>query len=696
MILLVILANISIFLNIFLARPIFGFILSTIIPGFLFLRILNITKIHLLENLILSIGLSLSYLYLIGVILNVFILPSAIPLRISNILVAIDISIVLSIYLDKKFKRPSLFNLDLTIPKSNHAKIEITFAIIIFISSIIGTLIMNGSDNNSVVIFALVLILFFIIYLFMAKRISSDKCAYSLLIISTSILYISILRSNNLVGADIFEEANLAQNIVNSGYWSISQNILTLCLGGSILLPIYNLLLGLSIEELIKIVIPLIYSLTPLCIFFLVRKYFDYKKSLLSSIIYISQYFFIQDGMWPVRSGLGAFFSALFFYVLLTPEFNKSAKNFLCILFLFCIIVTHYSTSYIIFFLLLLCFFLSILASKLTFRDPMINPYSSYRIISLSFIFLALAAIFSWYGLNDVSNAVGIEFVHETLSNMYRYFYEDIQRNADSNAMFSTHYLTQSMSSRICYMSQMLTFLFIFIGSIYFAILCIMKIHANDQIIDKSDLDFKNRRNIYIYLSISSFLILSLIILIPFNNYDYGRVLMICLIMAAPMYAVGALACLRFFKKYQYIILTLIVVIQFLNASGLLFAFSGETDRTRNLGSINNGTSFMNVHDTEIATLEWIKKNKADLDTYGDGYSGATIFRESGVNINENYFYDNIMVNNSYLYLRYFNVMQKKVILRPYIGGENKLSNYLHLYSCKNKIFTTGETEIYL
>ena len=63
-------ANIAVFFDVPIIRQVTSFIFLIIIPGYLILSIINVEKIGVLEYLILSIGLSISFLMIAGLILN--------------------------------------------------------------------------------------------------------------------------------------------------------------------------------------------------------------------------------------------------------------------------------------------------------------------------------------------------------------------------------------------------------------------------------------------------------------------------------------------------------------------------------------------------------------------------------------------------------------------------------------------------
>ena len=61
---------ITLFLNIPFARQVSVFLFLTFIPGMLLLKIIRLEKVNLIETILFSVGLSLSFLMLVGYLMN--------------------------------------------------------------------------------------------------------------------------------------------------------------------------------------------------------------------------------------------------------------------------------------------------------------------------------------------------------------------------------------------------------------------------------------------------------------------------------------------------------------------------------------------------------------------------------------------------------------------------------------------------
>ena len=84
---------IAIGLNIFVFRQIIVFIYLSFIPGFVLLKILKLKETSVLDNILLSVGLSIAFLMFLGLLIN----ELCLTLGISNPLTTIPMTIALSL-----------------------------------------------------------------------------------------------------------------------------------------------------------------------------------------------------------------------------------------------------------------------------------------------------------------------------------------------------------------------------------------------------------------------------------------------------------------------------------------------------------------------------------------------------------------------------------------------------------------------
>ena len=726
--------DIAIFLNIPFLRQVLGFLCFTILPGLLILHVLELNKMGFIENFVLSVGLSVSFLMFGGLFMNevYYAIGYKTPLSTYSLTISFTVAMFGLCYWaykrnpDKNF---TIFELNL---ENNFEKILFLMPLLFPFLSIFGAVFMNITDSNIITVFTLLLITAYVILLISRKSAPRGVYPFALLMISVSLLFMQSLRSNNLVGADIFAECYRAQFIVTTHHWDISffHDTLNACLSVGILPPVYHFLSGLPVKYVIKIIYPLIYSLTPLCVYLISKKYLNKNYAFLASFLYMSQYFFILCGMVPVRTGLAVFFCALFMFVFFNEKMENLKRRFLHIIFLICIIFSHYSTSYMLFYSMLILLIITLL---LKFANTIKNKHDlmvDKTPITITLVLLFFCVIFFWYGqLTEVPFNQGVDFVERTFINLNKFFNEEMERNILAQETLSGAYLFKEFPYKISYLSQMLTFFLIGIGVLYTIIkeffpklFNLKRLSRNcfwhQEIRFFSDLKLylpfffsrfrivgqplkyiKNNLNTtYIIFSSVLFGILFSILSIPFFGYDYQRPFMLALVLVAPLYILGAMLILKPLKRHALIAITAFVVLQFMCASGMVFVILGVHQPFNIiLNSQSGGENWGYVHDQEVASFEWLKHNGVDLNIYGDGRIGVTQVRESPeFHIRNNFFKDNKTIEKGYIYLRYLNVVKREVVVVPGTIEIDNLANYSHLFVNKNEIYANGGSEIYI
>ena len=168
-------------------------------------------------------------------------------------------------------------------------------------------------------------------------------------------------------------------------HWSVFEHsILDACLAISLLPTIYQSILNMHSEFLFEIIYPLIYSVSPLIIYVISKKYVEEGYAFLASCFFMFQVNFLWTGP-NARTNTGILFFALAMLVLFSDKIDPLKKRILFIVFMASCMVSHYATTYIFFFILLGAFVgMEILSKKHTFK----------KTLSLTIVFLFSALIF--------------------------------------------------------------------------------------------------------------------------------------------------------------------------------------------------------------------------------------------------------------------------------------------------------------
>ena len=287
---ILLLTDIAILLNIPFLRQILGFLFITFLPGLLILQILKLNKLGSTEKIVLSVGLSISFVMFFGLIMNNSLLAIGYetPLATISLLISFNsVLIALAIVSYKVNKEPifPLPNLNLTTAEKAFLIIPILFPAL----SILGTHLMKTTDNNIILAFLYLLIPAYVIFIcFFNQKFPKRLYPVVIFLISLSLLMIYMLRFPHIQGRDVHTEYYLFRTTVNNLHWGIVlHDTLDACLSISLLPTIYQSIMNVNAQEyLFKGVCVSICSFTPLAVYVLSKRYVGELYAFLASFFF--------------------------------------------------------------------------------------------------------------------------------------------------------------------------------------------------------------------------------------------------------------------------------------------------------------------------------------------------------------------------------------------------------------------------
>jgi uncharacterized membrane protein len=419
---ILLLTDLAILLNIPFLRQIFGFLFLTILPGFLILKILKLNKIGFTEKIVLSVGLSIAFLMLFGLLINNLLLSLdyKTPLSTLSLLISFNIAFVVLAIIGYKINKDAVFSL----PNLNLSTSEKAFLIVpIFfpVLSIYGMHLMNTTDNNIILMSLYLLIPAYIIFVcFFNQKFPKRLYPVVIFLISISLLLLFMLRFPHIHGRDVHTEYYLFQTTLNNLHWSRAlHGTLDACLSISLLPTIYQSIMNVNAQEyLFKGVCVSICSFSPLAIYIMSKRYIDESYAFLACFFFISQAVFLTAAA-NTRTIIAIFFAALAVMVFFNDKIDPFKRRFLFIIFILSVVVSHYSTAYILFFIILFTWFAgAIFAKKLSFDKK----------ITLTVVLIFFAFIFFWYSqITEVPFKSGIRYFESTFLALNDFFVEELR-----------------------------------------------------------------------------------------------------------------------------------------------------------------------------------------------------------------------------------------------------------------------------
>lgn len=682
------LTDISVILDIPFFRQAFGFIFLTIIPGVLLVGIFDLNETENIEKLLLAVGLSLSFVLIFGFFLNNLLLALGYKAPLSTIFVLMPFNIVYVLlatisYVTNNGSLISLSKPSLLISEKLLLIVPIFFPTL----SIFGMDVMNKTNNNSILISLILLISFYIIFLCIFHKLLTNKiCPIIIFLMSISLIVLLSLRSNHIIGNDSHFEYYFFRTTLDNLSWGIlGDSTLNSCLSISLLPTIYQSILNVDPEYLYKILYSLIYSISPVIIYIISKKYVEVSHAFLASIFFMSQLLFIHTGA-NARTTIAILFFALSMLVLFSDEIALFKRKFIFIVFMISCLVSHYSTTYIFFFIVLLTYLgTSAISCK----------YSSSKNINFSTVVLFFCLIFFWYSLStEIPFEKSVHFFENTLVSLKNIFIEEARSSSVEN-LFGVNLKKKGIASNINFIFNWAAILLLGAG-ILTSIIKYKETVALETYSNKTPLLETKIHVEYFVIAILCTGILFLTITIPYltKDYELSRIYGITTVILSLFFVIGGIVVSKILNMNAHLLILLILIPNFFATTDITYTTFGKPQSII-LSSEGNQYDTLYIHDEETFASRWLKENipSKSLTIYSDNFGRSILASQGLLDLRTEVF--EIQKNQrvyGYIYLRSQSVIHNQ--LYPRNGTEN-MYNDLILSPRKKKIYDNAKSEIY-
>nr|QNO46304.1 hypothetical protein PABHDKJJ_00008 [Methanosarcinales archaeon ANME-2c ERB4] len=682
----IIITDFTIFLDVPILRQTLSFLCFTIIPGLLILHILNLNKIEFLKKFVLSIGLSVAFLMFVGLFINQLSLAIGFsePLSTSSLTISLTIMLIILSFIAYKRNKDDFDVIDISDVKLHLEKDQLVspllFPILFPFLAVFGTYLMNTQENNIILMTMLLLIPIYIVFVVhLRNRIPKITCPVAIVGISIALVLMHGLTSFYLNGRDVHSEFYAFRVVASHLYWSMSNhhNVLTATLSTSLLPTIYWSLSGIDKIYVYKLVYQIIWAITPLVCYISFKKYVSELYAFLASVFFMSQMPFIFVLQSAMRTEIGILFFALAIAVFFDDEIGKSNKKILFLVFIYSVAVSHYTTSYV-FFIMLLLLWLTTIPLKKSFG---LRYRISYTTVSLFF-----AVIFFWYSQVTESHFTNIvHFFEETFTNLANFFIEESREEGFYSSIAGKS--VNELPRRISLVTHWITFIFIFAG-----IIDLIKTYKDK----KSEHELE-----HLLVILISGGILFLYLILPHVSIGYGssRTYQQMLVVLAVVFVMGGMAICKYTRRSQFslMLITIVLISQFFCGTYLLHQVLG-VPYSEDLNRAGDKYSELYIYDQEVIGARWlseqgVKNSKVYTDIAGRPRLQLGYDVGEQPNVQNNFFKNNKTIYYEYIYLRYLNVVGGKVC--SCYGDIKPITDYSHLFIVKSKIYDNGGSEIW-
>ena len=716
--------DLAILLNIPFLRQTLGFLFLTILPGLLILQILKLNKIGFTEKFVLSVGLSISFLMFFGLLINNLSLSIGYekPLATISLLISFNIAIIALAIISHRIKKETIFSLpDLNLTTSEKAFLIVP--ILFPALSIFGMYVMNTTDNNILLMSLLFLIpIYVVLVCFFNHKFSKRLYPIVIFLISISLLLLLALRSNHVIGADTHQEYYFFQTTLDNLHWcAFGHSTLDACLAISLLPTIYQSILNIDPEFLFKILYSLLFSISPLVVYVLSKKYVGDFYEFLTSCFFMAQFNFLMTEV-HARTNTAILFFALAMMVLFNDKIDPLKKRVLFIVFMASCMVSHYSTTYIFFFVMIGTFVgVEILSKK----------YIVKKVVSLTIMILFFALIFFWYSqVTEASFYSGVIFVKETFRSLNEFFVVEAS-GLTTQAMLGEGIGQKGIPHKIEFMLTWLMLALIGIG--------ILTLIRRYKEMSFPELNFKKLAFLkekfevtyfVIVLVLSGLLVATLAIPFITAGYSLERQYTLAMVVLSVFFVIGGITLSKnlslgkkalpkkqkerknisqqTFKGHfasksggkgsdnrAYLIILLVLIPYFFCTTGVMYQVFG-IPRAITLNSEGKTYDLMYIHDQDSSGAKWLMNyGERKIKLYTDRFGMYKLVSQGKFllrSIDWSSFPEHREIEG-YIYLYYNNIVNGEVYKQWDIMFN--ISDYADMFVGKNKIYANGGSEVY-
>jgi uncharacterized membrane protein len=720
----------SVFLNIPGVRQISSFLFLTFVPGFFILMALRQNHLGTVGKIVLSVGLSVAFILLGEALLNA-ILPAlgySRPLSTIPVLLFLTVSVV-ALAVNAYYRNRSAFFSFSAFYLTDREKAFLVLPLFFPLLSIWGTRLLNLSGHNVLLMALLLLIPGYIVFMAIFRRRIPERLYPAFVyLISISLVVMVALRSNHLIGSDVHDMFYVFQRTLQAGHWTvILRGLLDTSLSISILPATYQSLLHIDPEMLFRILYPLLFSFAPLIIYNIAKKYIDGFSSFLASFFFMAQFTFLWTTA-SITTNLAIFFFALSVVVLFQTELREFPKRLFFIIFAIACIFSHYSTSIILLFTLLLTWIGmktlprwlmrkrgNIPASDRSaafryLRNPAIEQIRTTRdttsavadtskhpepqfkkTISFSLLMLFFTFVFFWYGqVTAIVFRYSVSFIRDTIISLGNFFLIEA-RGPTITASLGSDITTAPQEVRVAL--SWVTVALIAIGVIGTLVMSRRMIMTGNSG-RKGERFLTSRIDMeYFILALACCTLLLLAVIFPYitRGYSMERAYSQMLVVLAVFFMIGGAMIARWTRTPPAWLILIILIPFFMGTTGTLYQlFNRPTSLILNSAGVEYDRLY--VHDGEAAGAQWLSEYKMNnVHVFPNDVNGAHVlvsqggfrpYSEVDTPFSEEYQeYGNV---NGYIFLRNTDIQVE------HIEGE-----YHDLFIVKSKVYTSGSAMIY-
>ncbi len=292
--------------------------------------------------------------------------------------------------------------------KSQFNLLSLCIPLIFIILSVGGAISLNNGGTNALTLIMLFgIACYFGVMMLWRNKLHDNTFAWTIYMISVSLLFMTSLRGWFVTGHDIQHEFQVFQITKQLGVWHMSnqRDPYNACLSITILPTVFSNLLHVADPYIYKVYFQLIFAAVPTILYIFMRRYVTKAKALLAVIFFIGFPTFYTDMPFLNRQEIAFLFLSLMLLVIFEDRMRIRKKQWLFIGFGLGMILAHYSTTYSVLLLLLflvcvqpIFFWIAPKLSKLKlFHQSSINILRGIRRKKMPFITIPMVVMLFYF-----------------------------------------------------------------------------------------------------------------------------------------------------------------------------------------------------------------------------------------------------------------------------------------------------------
>jgi len=674
-------------------RDLLGFTFLLFVPGFLLLRILRVCRLPLSEILLHVVGLSVVSISLLGALSSVLLPLVGIgnPLSYGPLAAtAFGFVAFLSVL---AYLRDSTNQLSLLPRLSSTELIGSLLLCVLPLIAVLGTVLMNRDGVSWMNMCAVVLVAT-VPLLAAFDRLPPRLYPLAIATGTLTLLFHTFLLTNYVWGWDIQFQYYTASRALNSA-WDPSfprpTNSLTTIV---ILSTSVATISGTSLDVVFKIVYPLLYALFPVTIYLATRTRLDRKLSLFSALVvaFYSQTYLRMAG----KQHISQLFIGLFVVALLRDSIAPQKRRILLFVYLFGVVISHYSSS-LLFGGILLVGTLSVIfvSERVTAADITEIRSVAFRPL-LAFAYLGILSCWYLYTSNGVVfDGIFVYFPYEILSNF-------------SDLLFAASERTGSHTVQTALLKSVIKQVHVVLHLCFQFLIAAGLLRELGAVARRHETEFSP---ILVALATPMFAFLVLAFFME-GHFGSDRAYDLGLVLLAPFGLVGYETLAKRLSdrlEGRWVtakstdngatsrrIFSVFLVLFLIFNAGVVYHVSGTS---YTLLAFQQDYDYPTFSDEEIAGVEWLSEHTSDGSLYADRYGEVALNRtHDHLSGRMNRFWPDTerIPPGSYIYFRSTNVDDEMLThdsqTRHTALSDATFSRTVHM---TNKVYTNGESNVY-